>query len=117
MTLWIGLAVGAVALLVLFLRHQKVLKDRAHLMREAVRNEDFMFALPLRGLLPGERELQRALNDMCHQVGRMGVDREIDAWQRLTRVLTHEIMNAMAPIASISQAYLASAVKEGSKYE
>ncbi len=117
MTLWIGLAVVAVVAVAAFLHHQKVLRDRAHLMREAVRNEDFMFALPVRGLLPGERALQQALNDMCHHMGRMGVDREVDAWQRLTRVLTHEIMNAMAPIASISQAYLACASKEGSPYE
>lgn len=117
MTLWIGLAVVAVVAVAAFLHHQKVLKDRAHLMREAVRNEDFMFALPVRGLLPGERALQQALNDMCHRMGHMGVDREVDAWQRLTRVLTHEIMNAMAPIASISQAYLDSASRDGSPYE
>lgn len=117
MTLWISLAVAVVVLVVVFLHHQKVLKDRAHLMREAVRNEDFMFSLPVRGLLPGEKALQQALNDMCHDMGRMGVDREVDAWQRLTRVLTHEIMNAMAPIASISEAYLASASKDGSPYE
>lgn len=117
MMLWIVLALVAVVVAAAFLHHQKVLKDRAHLMREAVRNEDFMFALPVRGLLPGERALQQALNDMCHRMGHMGVDREVDAWQRLTRVLTHEIMNAMAPIASISQAYLAQASREASPYE
>ena len=118
MMLWITLAVvAAVVLIVAFLHHQKVLKDRAHLMREAVRNEDFTFSLPVRCLFPGEKALQQALNDMCHHMCHMGVDREVDAWQRLTRVLTHEIMNAMAPIASISEAYLASAAKEQSPYE
>lgn len=116
MTFWIGLAVGAVVT-ALFLHHQRVLKDRAHLMREAVRNEDFMFALPVHGLLPGERALQQALNDMCHDIGRLCADREVNAWQRLTRVLTHEIMNAMTPIASISQAYLDCAIREASPYE
>lgn len=117
MTLWFWLAIGLVGAVVAFLHHQKVLKDRAHLMREAVRNEDFMFALPVRGLLPGEKALQRALNDMCRHMGRMGADREVEAWQKITRVLTHEIMNAMAPIASISEAYLVSASLEKSKYE
>ncbi len=32
------------------------------------------------------------------------VDRaEVDSWARMTRVLTHEIMNSLAPIASLSQ--------------
>ncbi len=117
MTLAVWLAVVAIAVAVAaFVHHQKVLKERAHLMREAVRNGDFMFALPVRGLLPGEKALQQALNDLCRHMGHMGVDREVDAWQRLTRVLTHEIMNAMAPIASISEAYLASAARENSPY-
>ncbi|MDX1548807.1 MAG: hypothetical protein R3247_17545, partial [Rhodothermales bacterium] len=29
-------------------------------------------------------------------------EREIEAWQKLTRVLTHEIMNSVAPIASLA---------------
>lgn len=29
-------------------------------------------------------------------------DKEMEAWQRLTRVLTHEIMNSIAPIASLA---------------
>lgn len=117
MTLTVWVAVAVVAAVAAFVHHQKVLKVRAHLMREAVRNEDFMFTLPVHGLFPGEKALQQALNDLCQHMGRMGVDREVDAWQRLTRVLTHEIMNAMTPIASISEAYLASACKEASPYE
>jgi nitrogen fixation/metabolism regulation signal transduction histidine kinase len=31
---------------------------------------------------------------------------EVESWERLTRVLTHEIMNATAPISSISQSLL-----------
>ena len=33
-------------------------------MQEAVRNRDFMFRLPTRGLLPGERAMQEVLNQM-----------------------------------------------------
>ena len=42
---------------------------------------------------------------------------EIESWQRLSRVLTHEIMNATAPIQSITQAYLANPDIKGTKYE
>lgn len=33
-----------------FYRHQVLLRDRAHLMREAIRNEEFTFRLPVKGL-------------------------------------------------------------------
>lgn len=33
-------------------------------------------------------------------------DKEIDSWMRLTRVLTHEIMNSVTPITSISETML-----------
>ena len=45
-------------------RHQCLLRDRAHLMREAVRNHEFTFSLPTKGLFFGERALQEALNDI-----------------------------------------------------
>lgn len=33
-------------------------------------------------------------------------EREIDAWMRLTRVMTHEIMNSLTPVTSISETLL-----------
>ena len=45
-------------------RRQRVLKDRAMLMRDAIRHRDFSFRLPTKGLLFGERALQEALNDL-----------------------------------------------------
>lgn len=100
-----------------FIRHQRVLKERAFLMREAIRNRDFTFRLPARGPFFGERALQEALNDLGQDIGRMVAHNEVEAWQRLTRVLTHEIMNATAPICSISQAYLARPDIQGTAYE
>ena len=91
----------------LFLRHQRNLKSRAFLMQEAIRNGDYSFRLSTKGLLFGERALQQALNDMENDIGRLVAQHEVESWQRLTRVLTHEIMNATAPISSICQAYLA----------
>lgn len=114
---------GAVALLLTgyvawrFYRHQCLLRDRAHLMREAVRNRDFTFRLPLKGLFFGERAMQKALNDLSKDINVLTAQKEIESWQKLTRVLTHEIMNATTPISSISQAYLADPNIKGTPYE
>lgn len=35
-------------------------------------------------------------------------DKEIESWTKLTRILTHEIMNSLAPVTSISNTLLAS---------
>ena len=114
--------IGGICLLIsgiiyLFFRHQRKLKDRAFLMREAVRNGDYSFRLPTQGLLPGEKALQQALNDMEGDISRLVAKHEIESWQRLTRVLTHEIMNATAPISSICQAYLCNPKIQDSPYK
>ncbi len=113
--------IGALAVMVgagyFFWHHQRVLRDRAYLMREAIRNRDFTFRLPVRGLFFGERALQQTLNEMGQDVGQLVAQSEVESWQRLTRVLTHEIMNATAPIQSISQAYLNNPSMQGSPYE
>ena len=114
---------GAVTLLLTgyvawrFYRHQCLLRDRAHLMREAVRNRDFTFRLPLKGLFFGERAMQKAMNDLSKDINVLTAQKEIESWQKLTRVLTHEIMNAATPISSISQAYLADPNIKGTPYE
>ena len=97
--------------------HQCLLRDRAHLMREAVRNHEFTFSLPTKGLFFGERALQEALNDIGQDVNKLVAQNEVESWQRLTRVLTHEIMNATTPIQSISQAYLSNPKIKGTLYE
>lgn len=113
LVLLLGVAVGAYR----FYRHQQLLKTRAHLMREAIRNHDFTFRLPVKGLFSGERALQEALNEMGHEINQLVAQNEVESWQKLTRVLTHEIMNATAPITSISQAYLNSPKIQGTPYE
>ena len=102
------LTLGAVVLLGLgytiykYVRHQFLLRDRAHLMREAIRNKDFSFRLPTKGLSFGERALQEVLNDFSGYINTLSAQKEVESWQRLTRVLTHEIMNAATPISSIT---------------
>lgn len=116
--LYVLLPLGVVAVvLALVYRHQCLLRERAQLMRAAMRHRDFTFRLPTRGLLFGERALQEALNDMGQDIQKLVAREEVESWQRLTRVLTHEIMNATAPIQSISQAYLQHPNMKGSPYE
>ena len=98
-------------------RRQHSLKLRAHLMREAIRNRDFMFRLPIKGLLPGERAMQQTMNEMGETIRLLINQNEVESWERLTRVLTHEIMNATAPIASISQSMLSRQDVKGSPIE
>lgn len=104
----VGLGVGLLILIILFIRHQRLLSLRARLMHEALRNHDFTFRLPTTLLFPGERDLQNTLNEMGSEINRLLARSEVESWRRLTRVLTHEIMNSVAPIQSITQAYIAS---------
>ena len=100
----IGVALGALGWW--FVRHQQQLRLRAYLMQEAIRNRDFTFRLPADGLLPGEKAMQEALNQLGSVIRQQVNQSEVESWERLTRVLTHEIMNATAPVASISQSML-----------
>jgi len=100
------IGVVLIAAAVWTIRRQRSLKLRAHLMQEAMRNRDFTFRLPTNGLLPGERAMQQTLNQLGETIRQQVNQNEVESWERLTRVLTHEIMNATAPITSISQSML-----------
>ena len=102
----IAFALITILALAVIVRHQRSLRLRAHLMREAIRNRDFVFRLPTKGLLPGERAMQETLNQLGDTIRQQVSENEVESWERLTRVLTHEIMNAIAPISSISQSLL-----------
>ena len=105
-TLCIIIGVVLVVLVIAIVHHQHKLRLRAHLMKEAIRNQDFSFRLPTNNLLPGERAMQEALNELGENIRQQMNKNEVESWERLTRVLTHEMMNAMAPITSISQSLL-----------
>ena len=106
MWLYIIKGVIVVAVGVWFVHHQRKLRLRAHLIQEAIRNRDFTFRLPTDGLLPGERAMQETLNQLGETIRQQVNQGEVESWERLTRVLTHEMMNATAPITSISQSML-----------
>ena len=106
--MWLFIIIGVllVSVIVWLVRRQRSLKLRAHLMQEAIRNRDFTFRLPTDGLLPGERAMQQTLNQLGEAIRQQVNLSEVESWERLTRVLTHEMMNATAPITSISQSIL-----------
>lgn len=61
-------------------------------------------SLRVSGIKIKEEELRIiALNDINRELD----EREIDSWIRLTRVLTHEIMNSLTPVTSLSETLLA----------
>ena len=86
-------------------------------MQEAIRNRDFTFRLPTNGLLPGERAMQQTLNQLGETIRQQVNQNEVETWERLTRVLTHEIMNATAPVSSISQSLLSRPDVKGTPLE
>ncbi len=61
--------------------------------------------------IDGQRRLVVALKDVSMLMQRQ----EMDAWQQLIRVLTHEIMNSLTPIISISETLSSS--PEGERQE
>ena len=115
--LYVAIPLATIIIVWLAYRHQCLLKDRAQRMRDALRHRDFTFRLPTKRLLFGERALQDTLNEAGQDIQKLVARNEIESWQRLSRVLTHEIMNATAPIQSITQAYLANPDIKGTKYE
>jgi len=103
----LAIAILAAALVIfLVIRHQNRLKRNAYLIGEAIRNRDFMFRLGTRRLPYGERAMQEALNRMGDTIREHVRQSEIRSWESMTRVLTHEIMNSVAPIMSISQSMI-----------
>ena len=113
-----ALLIGVVLTLAIYLfyHHQCRLREMAFLMGEAVRNGDFTFRMPRKRMFFGERALLKTLNDMENNIGRLTAQNEVESWEKLTRVLTHEINNATTPILSICQSYLASPSIKSSPY-
>ena len=60
-------------------RHQRRLSSRVRLMREALRNRDFMYRLPTDGIMPGERDLQTMLNDMGGEINQLMARSEVES--------------------------------------
>ncbi|MCM1311727.1 MAG: ATP-binding protein [Bacteroides sp.] len=83
--------------------HFQTERGEMHLLLEAVEIE-----------LAGRRVRVITINDIRDEMS----DKELDSWVRLTRVLTHEIMNSIAPISSLSEVFMnRPEIKNGDLFE
>ncbi len=82
-------------------------RDKYELIIEAIKNGDLSFRLPVKGLMtPGERAARNTINRMMEIMQEQRQDIEMASWEKLTRILTHEIMNSLAPIVSLSDTFM-----------
>lgn len=105
-TLYIIIGGIEVLLIAYFAYHQWQLQKKARLLNEAFSNRDYSLRLSEKGLLPGERTLLGTLNGLVEHLSERQREDESQQWEQQTRLLTHEIMNGLTPIISISQALL-----------
>lgn len=87
---------------------RKKLICRMERMISGIRNSDFSFHFPEKGskdeLNRLSREMDEALQVFRNRAHNSFMDEaETQAWQKLISVLTHEIMNSIAPIISLSE--------------
>ena len=87
--IWIVFPFVGVTLLWWWVCHQRSLRRRAETMQEAVRNHDFTFRLPTKGLPFGERAMQEALNQLGVVVRHQVRHQEVEAWERETKWVRH----------------------------
>lgn len=93
--------------------------DAYNLIIEAINNGDFSFRMSTKGLMtPGERAARMTINRMMEIMQEQRQDIEMVSWEKLTLVLTHEIMNSLAPIVSLSDTFMSEpAIRESEYYE
>lgn len=87
-------------------QHEQRLKKSCKLLLEALDNKDFSFRLSTKGCSDGDKALMEALNSLVERMSSDRQDIEVHSWEKLTRILTHEIMNSIAPITSLSSIFL-----------
>ncbi len=69
--------------------------------KEVYKSQKLTLAVSVKKFILAERELTLvAMQDISQELQA----NELDAWQKLIRVLTHEIMNSMTPVLSLSTA-------------
>lgn len=105
--LWFSTLLAALALLTLAVRLYHMQMIQIRMMRhlaESLRFDDMMlsFRSPYRN-----RPMEQMVNELSEAMNnfrtRVLEHNEMLAWQKLIRVLTHEIMNSLTPIISLSE--------------
>ena len=109
MTMWILLTLLAVIVAVtvttLIVRHRYI--SKISYMLDSLEDGELNFRFV------ENSRFNRALNRMRYIYERQRQQYEQDSWTKLIRVLTHEIMNTVAPIASLSDALSKSVDENG----
>lgn len=95
---------------------QKTIRRMEHLIAN-IQYGDMNISFPSTAKGP-EGELARAMNEALgafrsRLYNSVVAETESEAWQKLIRVLTHEIMNSMAPIISLSETVTERAAQNG----
>lgn len=102
MNLWLALLIIVVAVtlavIITFLLTSKHDSNKVSYMMDALEDKELNFRFR------DNSDLNRALNRFRGIVERQSVSKEADSWSKLFRVMTHEIMNTVSPIASLSDA-------------
>lgn len=71
------------------------------LLRIIINRREFQLSVQVRELVMNDKPFKVLLiQDLNAELE----EREVEAWQKLTRVLTHEIMNSVTPIVSLTEA-------------
>lgn len=102
----LSLAGGVAFIFLIWRSHRKVLR-RVEQMIDSIRYGDLNISFPEEakgeeGIL--NRSMNEALSSFRSRLYQNIVtEAETEAWQKLIRVLTHEIMNSLAPIISLSE--------------
>ena len=102
MSIWIWIAIIVVAVVVsvvvTFVLTRKKKKKKVSFMMDALEDGELNFRFQEKS------SLNRALNRIRGIFERRSAVDESASWSKLFRVITHEIMNTVAPIASLSDA-------------
>lgn len=80
---------------------KELLPGQKQLIRVLLAEKEYRLSVQMRELIMDEKPLKIIfLQDLNAELE----DHEVEAWQKLTRVLTHEIMNSVTPIVSLTEA-------------
>ncbi|MCD7849418.1 MAG: HAMP domain-containing histidine kinase [Parabacteroides sp.] len=101
----------------LYLDQRKMLQRMEHLIAN-IHYGDMNLSFPVPSSGGAEANLTRAMNEALSAFRTrlynvVVSEAETDAWQKLIRVLTHEIMNSIAPIISLSETVTERATSNG----
>ncbi|MCI6474002.1 MAG: HAMP domain-containing histidine kinase [Bacteroidales bacterium] len=87
------------------LRQRKIRRACRHIT-EALDNNDYTFRLSSGGIMFLDKPMIGTFNTLLQHIGRKRQEIEVQSWEKLTRILTHEIMNGIAPVISLTDVFM-----------